>query len=226
MVNIKGWKKSEIIFLSFVILFIIIHAILRNDSMIATVSAICGITYTFIAGKGNPVCYLFGVTGSGFYSYLAFQNLLWGNLLLYLCYYIPMQIVGFFQWNKNLKEGKKEIVKQYLPRKELVVLIFITIIAIIATAFMLSYFNDAHPILDSITTVGSIGGMYLTVRRAIEQWIFWMIVNLLSLIMWLSVAMSGIRVYSTVIMWAVYLFLAFYFYYSWRKEICISKNNI
>ncbi|MCM1002861.1 MAG: nicotinamide riboside transporter PnuC [Candidatus Gastranaerophilales bacterium] len=226
MVNIKGWKKSEIIFLSFVIVFIITHSIVRQDSLIATVSAICGITYTFIAGKGNPVCYLFGVTGSGFYSYLAFQNLLWGNLLLYLCYYIPMQILGFFQWNKNLKEGKKEIVKRYLPKKELAVLTFITIAAIIATAFVLNHFHDAHPILDSITTVGSIGGMYLTVRRAIEQWIFWMVVNFLSLIMWVSVAMGGARVYSTVIMWAVYLFLAFYFYFSWRKEIKYSKNNI
>lgn len=219
MVNIKGWKKSETVFLSFVILVIIAHAFLRQDSPIAVMSAICGITYTFIAGKGNPVCYLFGVTGSGFYSYLSFQNLLWGNLLLYLCYYIPMQILGFFQWNKNLKDGQKEIVKRYLPKKELYILVTVIFIAIIATAFVLSYFKDAHPILDSITTIGSIGGMYLTVRRAIEQWVFWMVVNFLSLIMWVSVAMNGARVYSTVIMWAVYLFLSFYFYFSWRKEI-------
>ena len=226
MIEIKGWKKSEIIFLSSVILFIITHALLRGDSPIAVMSAICGITYTFIAGKGNPVCYLFGVSGSGFYSYLAFQNMLWGNLVLYLCYYIPMQIWGFFQWNKNLKIGQKEIVKRYLPKKELYILIAVTVFAVVLTAFILNYMKDTHPILDSITTIGSIGGMYLTVRRAIEQWIFWMVVNFLSLIMWIYVALSGARVYSTVIMWAVYLFLAFYFYFSWRKEISLSKNNI
>ena len=172
MTKIKGWKKSEIIFLTTVILFILVHAILRQDSLAAAINAICGITYTFIAGKGNPICYLFGVTGSGFYSYLSFQNMLWGNLLLYLCYYIPMQILGFFNGIKILKEGKREIIKRYLPRKELYILICITFVLIIITSLVLHYFNDAHPILDSITAICSIGGMYLTVRRAIEQWLF------------------------------------------------------
>lgn len=226
MSEIKGWKKSEKIFLFSIIVFIIAHAIFRHDSAQAVISAICGITYTFIAGKGNPICYLFGVTGSGFYSYLSFQNLLWGNLLLYLCYYIPMQILGFFQWNKNLKDGQNEIEKRYLPKKELNILLFLTGVMIFLTSITLYYFNDAHPILDSITTIGSIGGMYLTVRRAIEQWLFWMVVNALSLVMWIQVALNGVRVYSTVIMWAVYLVLAFYFYFSWKKEIQMAKNNI
>lgn len=221
MIKIKGWKKSEIFFLSSIILFIILHAFWRNDSFIAVISAICGITYTFIAGKGNPICYLFGITGSSFYSYLAFQNMLWGNLILYMCYYIPMQILGFFNWNKNLKSEKKEIVKIYLPKKELKILIGITLLLIIITTYTLKIFKDANPILDGITTVCSVIGMYLTVRRAIEQWIFWLIVNALSLIMWINVALDGSRVYSTVIMWAVYLFLSFYFYFSWKKEIKI-----
>ena len=89
--------------------------------------------------------------------------------------------------------------------------------------FILLYFKDAHPILDSITTVFSLGGMYLTVRRAIEQWIFWMGVNALSLAMWIDVAMDGARIFSTIIMWAVYLFLAVYFYIEWKKEISSSK---
>ena len=61
--------------------------------------------------------------------------------------------------------------------------------------------------------------MYLTVRRAIEQWIFWLIVNLLSFLMWLDLALQGERVISTVIMWGVYLILAIYFYINWKKEL-------
>ena len=97
----------------------------------------------------------------------------------------------------------------------ILILGFVTLFAY----FALVYFKDTHPILDSVTTVFSIGGMYLTVRRAIEQWIFWMGVNALSLYMWIDVALGGVRVYSTILMWAVYLFLAVYFYFDWRKEI-------
>ncbi len=202
-----------------VILFIIFNAINSHDSLIAVISAICGITYTFLAGKGFPVCYLFGVTGSTFYCLLSFQNALWGNLLLYAGYYVPMQIIGYFSWNKNLKESKNEIVKIKLPRRELAILIGTLILLSVSVYFILLKFNDAHPVLDSITTVFSIGGMYLTVRRAIEQWLFWLLVNILSVAMWFSVALSGVKVYSTVIMWSVYLFLAIYFYFSWRKEL-------
>ena len=214
-----SWKKTEIFGLSFIILFIIVNAIVNNDSYIALISAVCGITYTFIAGKGNPICYLFGLTGSGFYSFLSLQNLLWGQLFLYLGYYIPMQITGFFKWKRNLKENSNEIKKIRLPKIEMLILLFILLIVGIFVFYLLSNYNDKHPLLDTITAVMSIGGMYLTVRRAIEQWIFWMVVNFFSLILWIIVALSGKPVYSTIIMWAVYLFLAVYFYRDWKKEL-------
>lgn len=215
----NSWKSFEKVGFTFVILFVIVHAILRHDSFVATISALCGITYTFLAGKGLPKCYLFGVTGSGFYSFLSFQNALWGNLLLYLGYYLPMQILGYFRWNKNLQKSKKEIVKIRLPKKEFFLLILILLCISTGVYYVLLNLNDTNPLLDSITTVFSIGGMYLTVRRAIEQWIFWMIVNTLSLAMWVNVALNGARVYSTIVMWAVYLFLAIYFFKEWKKEL-------
>ncbi|MBP3491478.1 nicotinamide riboside transporter PnuC, partial [bacterium] len=96
----KNMKQSFKI-LSLIYLILIVCAVIFKDSPAAVISAVFGITYTFLAGKGNPVCYLFGVTGSGFYSYLAFHNALWGNLVLYLGYYVPMQILGFFRWKKH-----------------------------------------------------------------------------------------------------------------------------
>lgn len=220
--KINTWKKSEKFILFLILNVIVVHAVVRQDSIVALVSALCGITYTFLAGKGLPICYLFGVTGSGFYSYLAFQNTLWANLFLYACYYIPMQIIGYYRWNKNLQNNKKEIVKIVLPKKEMFYLVTILSLLSFVVYYCLIYLKDANPILDSITAVFSIGGMYLTVRRAIEQWIFWMVVNTLSLIMWITVAISGARVYSTIAMWTIYLFLAVYFYIVWKKEI---KNN-
>ena len=215
--NLKCFCEKA--FITLILLFIITNAIIQKDSVIAVISAICGILYTFLAGKGLPICYLFGITGSSFYGLLSFQNALWGNLILYIGYYLPMQILGYFKWSKNLQDNKKEIIKIKLPQKELFSLILILSILSIAIYFLLKHLNDSKPILDSITTVFSIGGMYLTVRRAIEQWIFWMIVNTISLFMWISVAMNGAKVYSTIIMWLVYLLLAIYFYILWKKEI-------
>lgn len=217
--NIKPRKSFETIGLLTIYAFLFTSAFLLKDSPAALISAFFGITYTFLAGKGSPICYLFGVMGSGFYCWLAFHNALWGNLVLYAGYYIPMQIIGFFKWNSNLKEGKNEIVKTSLNKKEKITLTAITLLLTIIAIALLNILNDKNPIIDGITAVFSIAGMYLTVRRAIEQWIVWIAVNGLSALMWGAIALGGEKVYSTVIMWVVYLILAFYFYFSWKKEI-------
>ena len=217
--ELTGWKHFEILGLFIVWSIVILNAIVNQDSIIAVISAICGITYTFIAGKGKISCYIFGVIGSGFYCYLALKNGLWGNLALYAGYYIPMQILGFFRWKKHLNSTTKEIIKISLSTRSRLVLTILSAIFCAITIFILKSFNDTNPIIDGITTILSITGMYLTVRRAIEQWFAWMVVNSLSAIMWINILLTGEKVYATVIMWITYFILAVYFYAQWRKEL-------
>ena len=215
----KPWKRYEKFGLGIIYLILVCNLIIFKDSPIAVTSAFFGITYTFLAGKGNPICYLFGIMGSGFYGYLSFHNALWGNLLLYMGYYIPMQVVGFFKWNSHLKTGSSEIIKTSLSKKERLILSVITLILTALAIVVLYFTQDKKPIIDGITTVFSLAGMYLTVRRAIEQWGVWIFVNGLSAIMWGLIALSGEKVYSTVIMWSVYFVLGIYFYFCWKKEL-------
>ena len=216
-VDIKN--RHEIIGFLIVYFILFFNAFVTHDSILALASAFCGITYTILAGKGIPACYLIGVIGSAIYSYLSFQNALWGNLILYAGYYVPMQILGFFQWNKNLKQDMNEIIKTKLSFKERILLITLATTLSFVAGLVLLYMKDQNPFIDGITTVLSIFGMYLTVRRTVDQWIVWMIVNTLSLIMWLEIALSGVKVYSTVVMWAVYVILSVYFFLIWKKEI-------
>lgn len=222
--ELTGWKKTEIIGISFIFAIIIINAFVLNDSKIAIISAFCGMMYTIIAGKGKISCYLFGLMGSGFYSYLAFKNGLYGNVALYMGYYIPMQICGIFQWKKHLKKETNEIFKTKLSAKECISVLLVSSVLCAISIFILYYIEDTHPVIDGIVTSLSLAGMYLTVKRSIEQWIVWGAVNLLSLIMWILVIITGVKVYSTALMWFVYLILAVYFYIEWNKEL--STKNI
>ena len=220
-------KQSIEKFLYILILaVIIVNALIRGDNLFAMISAVCGISYTFFAGKGKPYCYIFGVIGSGFYGLISWQSAVWGNLLLYVLYYIPMQITGFFKWKNNLKQDKSSIVKINIELKELIIILLASVAGIMLMYMALTKFGDSNPVLDSITTVFSISAMYLTVRRAIEQWLLWIAVNALSLVMWINLAVGGAKVWSTVIMWAVYLFLGIYFYFEWKKEIKSQTDSL
>ncbi len=116
--ELSGWGKIERVVFPLEILLIIILSVIIGDNKIALVSAVCGISYSILAGKGKISCYLFGLCGTLCYAYLALKNNLFGNLALYALYYFPMQIVGIFKWKKHLKKDSQEIVKTKLTNKE------------------------------------------------------------------------------------------------------------
>lgn len=216
--ELKGWGKVERVVFPLGILAIIILSFIMNDSKVALISAVCGVSYSIFAGKGKISCYFFGLAGSWCYVWLSLSNALWGNMLLYLCYYIPMQILGIFRWKKHLHNDTNEIIRIRLNTKQRIILLLIGLVGSIITSGILYFCHDKSPVADGITTFLSILGMYLTVRRAIEQWIVWFIVNGISVLMWLNLFMHGAKTLATVIMWGVYFVLAIYFYFDWRKN--------
>lgn len=217
--ELSGWGKIERIVFPVEILLIILLSILMNDSKIALLSAICGISYTILAGKGKISCYLFGLCGTMCYAYLAFKNGLYGNLALYAMYYFPMQIVGIFKWKKHLRKDSQEIIKTNLSQKERIYYILGSFSLTVVLYFVLKNLQDLSPFMDSVTAILSIVGLVLTVKRCIEQWYVWFIVNGISTIMWINAYLHGSNCFATILMWATYFVLSVYFLHTWKKEI-------
>lgn len=223
--ELSNWNLFELTSLISILFIIFFNASVNNDSIIAVLSATCGILYTMFAGKGKIFCYFFGILGSAFYIYLSLTNKLFGNLSLYLFYYLPMEILGIFKWKDNLKKSTLEIKKTSLSNKERLLISVIILVLIIILNYFLTCAGGKTPLLDSITTILSVAGMYLTVKRCIEQWFLWFIVNLTEVIIWINVLATGEKVYATVIMWLFYLILSVYFFIRWKKEMISDMSG-
>lgn len=221
--ELKGWGKYERIIFPLEILLIILISIYLKDNKIALISAICGISYTILAGKGKISCYLFGLTGTLCYAFISYKNHLFGNLGLYMLYYFPMQIFGIFKWKNHLKKDSHEIIKTKLSKKELYLYTISAVIISAILGFILDKTGDATPYIDSITTTFSIIGLIFTIKRCIEQWYIWTVVNGLSTLMWIKAYLEGSNCFATIIMWATYFILGIYFLYNWRKELKLQK---
>ena len=66
--------------------------------------------------------------------------------------------------------------------------------------------QDPQPYKDSATTVLSVIAMLLMVRAFMEQWVLWVVVNTISIIMWIIAWMRGdAHAALMVIMWMFYL---------------------
>ena len=221
--ELSGWGKIERIIFPLEILLIILISIYMKDNKVALVSAVCGISYTILAGKGKISCYLFGLAGTFCYSFISFKNALYGNLALYALYYFPMQVAGIFKWKKHLKSDTQEIEKTKLSKKERIIYSLIAVLGSVILAYVLWKLNDQNPIIDAITSVFSIIGLILTVKRCIEQWYIWFVVNGLSMVMWIQAYLNGSNCFATILMWTTYFVLSIYFLHAWNKEMRVCK---
>lgn len=221
--ELQGWGKYERIIFPLEIILITLIAIYMKDKTAALISAICGICATITAGKGKISCYMFGMISNICYAYISFKTQLWGHLCLNILYYFPMQFVGISKWKRHMKQDKQEIYKTKLSDKERIIYSVLGLISIIILYFILQKFGDSNSIMDSITTVLSVIAFILTVKRCIEQWYLWSIVNISSVIIWIYAYLNGSQCFATILMWSTYFVLGLYFLHNWQKEI---KNEI
>ena len=75
------------------------------------------------------------------------------------------------------------------------------------------------PFVDSMSTVLSVVAQILCLKRFAEQWILWIVIDGVSVIMWAYDYFNGGESIATFLMWAVYLVNAIIMYVKWRREV-------
>ncbi len=223
--GIKGeftaWKTHEVLWLILSCALVAGVSIWMKDSAGSFAAALSGILYTNIAGKGKRICYFFGVINSVCYAIISIDYRLYGEAMLYGGYYLPMMFVGFFIWNKKLNSDNI-ITKARLSGRERILWSIACILGIILYCLVLRFLNGRTPGLDSATNILSIAAMILTVKRCIEQWILWIIVNMISIIMWAMVWKESGDASGIVVMYIIFLISSFIFLFEWSREL---KND-
>lgn len=216
--ELAGWKPLETVWLCFCCLAVIILSLLMGDSWTGVVSAVTGILYTVIAGKGKVSCYLFGIINTLLYGWISFEMRLYGEVMLNWGWYLPMMFAGFICWNR--KTGEKRIVrKTALSLQGRVIACVASLAGIAAYAVVLHFLKGRAPVLDSTTTVLSVTAMVMTVKRCIEQWVLWTIVNVISIIMWLRVYLESGNSAASLLMWCIALANGIIFFITWSREL-------
>ena len=222
--ELSGWSDREKIIYSLILIVVILLSLSINDSRIAMLHAIFGILATILAGKGKISCYIIGTFGVLCYSYLAWKNALWGTLGLQLLYYLPMEFIGIYYWKDHLKEDTKEVKKTNLSTKERCLIGIGAILISIVLGVILMFWNDKFPFADALVTVLPIIAFYLTVKRCIEQWVVWTIVNSINIIMWLIIFIQEGNYLATLLTWFIYFCFGIYFLHKWKKELALENE--
>ncbi len=216
--ELRGWKPFEIFWLLFASLAILILSIYWNDNFIGIATALTGIWCVIFTGKGKRSSFLFGTFNVLLYALVAYKARYYGEVMLNLIYYFPMNFVGWFLWTKHMNAETGEVKKTRLQRKKSIILYPVTLISIVIYGQFLKYLGGELPYIDSMSTVVSVAAQILSVLRLTEQWILWIAVDVVTIILWgVNFAKGGENI-ATLIMWVVYLINAILMYIKWNKE--------
>lgn len=180
--------------------------------LVDVLAAISGIFCVVLCAKGKKSQYYWGFINILGYVIVAWLHKYYGEVMLNAIYYLPLQFIGYYIWNKNMNNEIGDVKGKKLSLKNSTILLIVTGIGIILYQWLLEHLGGRHPLLDSASTVISIIANMLMVLRYREQWLLWIVIDIITVVMWLKV-----QDYIMVTMWAVYLVNAFYGYYNWSK---------
>lgn len=206
--HINTLKTFDWFLIGGVVFFSLLYSILSGsfDAM-GTIAGVTGVVCVVLVAKGNIFNYLFGLINVTLYAWISFKAELYGDALLNALYYLPMQFAGWFTWmRKRSSEESVTIIARRLSRNQRYILTAVSVVTVAAGAVFLDILNDPQPVKDSATTILSIIAMFLMVKVYMEQWILWVVVNVISIMMW-SVSYIEGEPHSMlmIIMWIFYL---------------------
>ena len=217
----SDWTLFEISWLIISTLTMLTLSIVWGDSPMALISGVTGIISVVLCAKGKISTYAFACVNVGLYAIIAYQNRLYGEVMLNGLYYLPMNVVGFYMWSKQ-KDDEGTVLVRRLTAKQIVFLVVGLAAAIFVYWRILSMLGGNLQLIDSMTTILSIVAFLLQIGRYMEQWILWMIINVLSITMWCLLLGTPQGSVTMIIMFSAYLINGVYGFRNWLK---LSQTN-
>jgi nicotinamide mononucleotide transporter len=134
-------------------------------------------------------------------------------------YYFIMSVYGWYYWSRKDSSSKATPVTRN-NRKEWFISIAILVISFIILSLVLVNLTDSDvPVIDALTTSIFIVGMQLMAKKKIENWLAWIVGDLISIPLYFY---KGLTL--TSFQFIIFLIIAVLGYLSWNKSLKSSKK--
>ena len=199
--------KSEIfnkvfnafILIGMAVVTVIVTAIKLGDAdsgrvmlVVAAVGSLMGVLSTVLSANGRILTFLFGLIDVSIYGVMCLLGAKYGNAALHLLYFLPMQFVGFFQWRKRGAAEGEQVRARRLSGRQWLLFGSIFLAGLLAAYFILCALDKTEAagvirwlvLMDALSMMCNILGQLLLSTAYMEQWFFWIGVNIASVVMW------------------------------------------
>ena len=192
------------------------------DIVLELIAVILGIASVWYAKKDDILVFPTGIISTLIYVYLLWKWTLWGDMMIN-GYYFIMSIYGWYHWTRkkgDVVEFPISVISTNEKRISLFIFIF-TVAFVVAVYHYFNKFNTWYAYVDTFITGIFFIGMWLMAKRKIENWVFWIIGDLVSIPLYFAKGFTF-----TSFQYIVFTIVAVYGYLEWKKTLNSSQQAL
>lgn len=186
-----------------------------SSIVLEVLGTIFGLLSVWFSKQNNIWVYPTGMISTAIYVYLL---ALWGLLgdMMINAYYFSMSVYGWYIWTRKVDEEHVTPISKTTAREhQISALIFIaTLVFVFVVYKSFDKWNDWTAYADTFTTAVFFVGMWLMARRKVENWVYWIIGDIISVPLYFYKGFTF-----TSFQYLIFTLLAIYGYVSWKKYL-------
>ena len=184
-------------------------------------TTVLGLIYIWLEYRASIALWFVGVIMPALDIWLYWSHGLYGDAGMAVDYRLAA-VYGFYIWKfKKTRKLKQSLPIIHLPRRQYLPATLFFLFAWGATYYILvNWTNSTVPLLDSFTNALSFVGMWALARKYLEQWLFWMVVDVVCCFLYIQ---KGIPFKAG--LYGLYVVIAIAGYYKWKQMLKITKYD-
>ncbi len=185
------------------------------DIVLEIIAVFFGLLSVWFSKKNNIWVYPTGLISTSIFVYLLLKWGLLGDMLINV-YYFLMSLYGWYIWTRKIDETRVTPITTVTKREHSIsILIFLATIVFVYVVYQVfDKWNSWTAYVDTVTTAIFFVGMWLMAKRKVENWIYWIIGDIISVPLYFYKGFTF-----TSFQYLIFTILAIYGYRAWKKNI-------
>jgi len=185
----------------------------RAQSVPEVIAVVAAIAYLGFAIRQQIVCWLFAAISTAIYIGLFIEAKLYMESLLNL-FYLVMAGYGWYVWRSGGQGGHDRPVVIWRRSVHLKAIVALGLLSLLSGYLLNRYSDAAFPYVDSLTTWFAVWGTFLVARKVLENWWYWLLIDIASVFIYWSRDLQ-----LTSLLFVVYVIMIPFGIISWTKSM-------
>ena len=185
------------------------------DIILELVAVFFGLLSVIFSWRNNILVFPTGMISTAIFVYLLLKWALLGDMMIN-GYYFMMSVYGWYIWTRKVDATHvTPITRTSVKEHKISAVIFVATLMFVFVVYQaFDKWNSWTAYVDTITTAIFFVGMWLMAKRKIENWIYWIIGDIISVPLYVYKGFTF-----TSFQYFLFTFIAIGGYFAWKKQI-------